>query len=179
MKKNRWTFILMVTAVVISGISFSLYVKSKISAINTLRTSVTMASKKIADATEGKTAQLETLRLLFPETGDTTEFIESMYRISKRRNIVNLKFEQKSREYIEAATGRPLRALPATGQKTGLIYSYPVKISFNSGYRDMAEFIREMQNQERLVTIESLNVKRDKDFLAAEMIVNIYSAGER
>lgn len=179
MKKSRIVFILAATVIVISGMLFSFYVKSKISSLKSLRASTEELQKNNQAAIEKDTGGIKNLKELFPQSDNITGFIENAYRISKMRDIKNLTFEQKSREFVDLGSGKILKAMPVSGQKPKVIYSYPIKISFNSGYRDMAEFIREIQNQDRLVTIESLIVKRDKGYLSAEVVVNIYSTEER
>jgi Tfp pilus assembly protein PilO len=120
---------------------------------------------------------VDNLKKLFPKTSNVTEFVEDVSRISKRRALRNLVFEQRSTEFIGAVSGRSLKAVPSSPQS--VIYVYPFRMSFNAGYRDTAEFLREIENQERLVTIGSLVVKRDKDGLAVDMGVNVYSTEER
>ena len=71
--------------------------------------------------------------------------------------------------------------MPITGQKPKVMYSYPITINFNSGYRDLAEFIREIQNHERLVTLKSIRAKpeKEKDYLAVEIVADLYSMEEK
>jgi Tfp pilus assembly protein PilO len=177
MKKQKIFFIAIVTAVVVSGLLFSVYCKYKIASMKSLRTSI--------EAIQGSTLRVERdsgdrelLSKLFPEKASITEFIEDIYEVSKQQSIRNLFFEQKNQEFIELSSGKILKALPATGEKPKVLSSFPVKITFHSGYRNMAEFVREIQNRERLVTVESLKAKRDKGFLAVEMVVDIYSTEE-
>ena len=179
MKKPKITFILVLTAVIVSGFLFSFYVKSKLSSIKSLKASIEELQKNSQVAIEKDTGGIKNLKELFPEAGNVTEFIENAYRISKLRGIKNLTFEQKNREFIDLGSGKILKAMPVSGQKPRVIYSYPIKISFNSNYRNMAEFIRELQNQNRLATIESLMVKSDIEYLTVDMVVNIYSTEER
>lgn len=180
MKSQKAIFMLTVTLIIVSGLLFSVYVKSKISSIKGLRASISEFDKPGALVTEQDTAvKPKNLKIMFPESGGIVEFIENAYRISKRRGIYNFTFEQKNRELIELSSGRVLKTMPAAEQKLNVMYAYPIKISFNSSYRNMAEFTREMQNQERLVTVENLTVKREKELLSTHMVVNIYSTGDR
>ncbi|OGW51482.1 MAG: hypothetical protein A2Y81_12905 [Nitrospirae bacterium RBG_13_43_8] len=180
MKKQKTAFVLIVTLLIISGLLFSFYVKSKISTLRSLRASVSSMQVSYSDkdlANERYPEELKNLKKLFPEISSITEFIENAYQISKRYSIKNITFDLKGSEFIDLSSGKILKALPASGQKPKVMYSYPVTINFNSGYRDMAEFIREIQNQERLITIKSIKVKpeKEKDYLSVEMVVNIYS----
>ncbi len=179
MKKPKIAFIIVMTAVIVSGLLFSLYVKSKFSSIRSLRASIEELQKNNREAVEKDTGGIKNLKELFPEAANITAFIENAYRISKLCGIKNLTFEQKSREFIDLRSGKILKAMPVSGQKPRVIYSYPIKISFNSGYRNMAEFIREIRNQDRLAAIESLTAKRDIEYLTVDMVVNIYSTEER
>lgn len=179
MKKMKVAFILLVTAVIVSGLLFTLYVKSKISSIKRLQSSIAELQKNSQINIKEETGAIKDLKELFPDEGNNTESVEKAYRIAKSHGIKNLVFEQRSRELIELGSGKILKTMPASGKKPKVIYVYPIKISFNSGYRNMAEFIREIQNQNRMVTIENLIAKRDTEYLSVEMVVNIYSTEER
>lgn len=179
MKKPKITFILVLMAIIVSGLLFSFYVKTKISSIKNLRASIEELQKNGQVSIEEDKGGIKNLKELFPEEGNITEFIENTYRISKLRGIKNFTFERKNRELIDLGSGKILKAIPVSVQKPKVIYSYPIKISFNSNYRNMAEFIREIQNQDRMVTIESLMVKPDNEYLAVEIVVNIFSMEER
>ena len=178
MKKPKILFIAIITAVVVSGLLFSLYCKSKIASMKGLRTSIEAFQKSPLLAV-GESGDKQNLRELFPERARITEFIEDIYKISKQLKIKHLFFEQKNQEFIELSSGKILKAFPTTGEKPQVLSSFPVKITFHSSYRNMAEFIREIQNQQRLITIESLKATRDKGYLAVDMVVDIYSAEEQ
>lgn len=180
MKKQKWLFILLISGVIISGIIFSFYTKSKISSIRDLRSSIKEfdISRKQAAVEESDASR--NLHELIPETDGITGFIENIYRISVRRSLKHLTLDYKDREFIELNTGKLLKAIPVSEQKLSaqkpkVLYSYPMKIHFYSGYREMAEFIREVQSQPRLVTIEDLKVKPEKSLLSVEMTIHIYS----
>jgi len=179
MKKMKVTFILLVTAVIVSGLLFSLYVNSKIFSIKRLQSSIAELQENSRINVKEETGAIKNLKVLFPDEGNNTESVEKAYRIAKSHGIKNLVFEQRSRELIDLSSGKILKTMPASGKKPKVIYVYPIKISFNSGYRNMAEFIREIQNQDRMVTVENLTAKRDTEHLSVEMVVSIYSTEER
>jgi len=179
MKKMKGAFLLLIAAVIISGLLFAAYVKAKRSSIKKLRASIEELQKSTQGTVEDDIEVISNLRELFPAEGAATEYIEKAYWIAKSHAIKNLVFEQRSREFIELGSGKTIKTFPASAQKPKGISVYPVKISFTSGYRNMAEFIRELQNQPRMVTIENLTAKRDTENLSVEMVLNIYSAEER
>jgi Tfp pilus assembly protein PilO len=179
MKKMKGAFILLIAAVIVSGLLFSLYVMSERSSIKKMRSSIEELQKGSQMTVKEDTEVTGTLRELFPPEGAVTEYIEKAYLIAKAHDIKNLILEQRGREFIELGSGKTLKAMPASAHKPKVIYVYPVKISFHSGYRNMAEFIRELQDQPRMVTIENLTAKRDAGYLSAEMVLDIYSSEDR
>lgn len=179
MNRQKILFLLILAALILSGIVFFFYAKSTFSLIKNLRSSIEEFQKKSQEDLKKNAGGIQNLKGLFPEEGNITEFIENAYRISKQRGIRNLTFEQRRTEFIDLSSGKVLKSVPVSGKKPKVIYAYPVKFSFDSGYRNMAEFIREIQNQNRLVTIQSLTAKRDIDHLSAEMVVTVYSMKER
>lgn len=180
MKKQKVISLLVVTGVILSGLVFSFYVRSKISSMHALRSSIENVSKTDSEVSSGKdknVRRIDTLKRLFPQKGNTAAFIEDVYRIGKQRALKNLTFEQKSTQFIEPGSGGISKTSHAPSQK--VIYAYPFRIAFNAGYRNTAEFIREIQDLERFATMESISVKRDKESLAVEMVVTVYSTEER
>jgi Tfp pilus assembly protein PilO len=179
MKKMKGAFLVLIASVIVSAFLFAAYVKAELSSLNKLQSSIEELQKSPQVTPEADPETVRSLRELFPAEGAVTEYIEKAYWIAKSHAIRNLVFEQKSRELIDAGSGKAMKTLPAAAQKQAVISVYPVKISFTSGYRNMAEFVRELQNQPRMVTIENLSAKRDTDHLSVEMVLNIYSAEER
>jgi Tfp pilus assembly protein PilO len=179
MKRPKILFLLILAAVILSGIIFFFYAKSAFSSIKNLRASIAEFQKKSQEELNKNTGVIQNPEELFPEKGNISEFIENAYRTSKQRGVRNLSFEQKTTEFIDLSSGKVLKSIPVSEKKPRVIYVYPVKFSFDSGFRNMAEFIREIQNQKRLVTIQSLTVKRDIDHLSTDMVIAVYSMEER
>jgi Tfp pilus assembly protein PilO len=179
MNRQKILFLVILAAVMLSGTVFFFYAKSAFSSIKNLRASIEEVQKKSREDVDKKIGGIKNPKTLFPEKGNITEFIENAHRTSRLRGIRDLAFEQKTTEFIDLSSGKVMKALPVSGKKPGVIYAYPVKFSFDSGYRNMAEFIREIQNPRRLVTIQSLTVKRNIDHLSTEMVIAVYSTEER
>lgn len=179
MKKTSRLFLILVAGVLVSGIVYVFYVKSKISSIHALRSSINEAASMVAARDEQGTQNESEFGGLFPVRSDIAGFMEEIYVISKKYDIGNLTFEQKDRELIDLGSGNIIKAMPVSGKKPNIMYAYPVRISFSSGYRNQAEFVREMQNMKRLVTIKNLKTRRDAGLLATEMVIVVYSAEVR
>lgn len=178
MKNSKRVFILIVMAVVIVGILFSFHVISRMSRFDALRKSINdvyIATQTFAGDDTGP--PVNTSRL-FPETAGVAGFIEHIYGIAGIYGLQDIIFQHSQVEYMEYGSGRVLKALPSSGIQPEVLFSYPVMIRFRSDYRGLAEFIREVQNLQRLATIERLNTSRDSDGLSTNMVVRIYSTGE-
>jgi Tfp pilus assembly protein PilO len=179
MKRQRFAFLLLLAAILLSAILCFFYAKSTFSSIKYLRASIEDFQKKSRMDLEKSAGGAQELKELFPEEGDIAGFIEDVYGVSKQSGIRNLTFEQERTEFVDMGSGRILKSIPFSGNKTKVLYAYPVKFGFASGYRNMAEFVRGIQNLKRLVTIRSLTAKRDIDHLSVDMVVTVYSMGEK
>lgn len=178
MKKSKIIFISVIAALVISGIFFSIYFRNKIKNIKNLRASIEnlyVAGTPGAETPKG----LTDLNQLFPQKGGTTEFIENIFLISKKYFIKDMLVEYKSHEALALGSGKQMTSGRESAHKTGVLYVHPITITFNCGYRNMAEFIREIQDRQRLVSIKTLKVNKGKDLLSAELVLNIYSMEEK
>lgn len=170
MKSRNKAFYLIVAVVLITGLIFSLYAFSKIRSIHELRAALEKSGAERALAIEKNSDLRGTITPLrgiaIPRKIWATEFIETAYNASRKYGISNLTFEQKSPESARRQT---------QGNSRQSFQSYPVKMTFHAGYREMAEFIRELQGLDRLVTIDNLRVKSEKSYLAVEMTISTYT----
>lgn len=172
MKNQKKAFYILVTVVITTGLIFTLYAFSKIRSIHELRAAIKrsgeereLAIRKNSDSSAG--AAISNRRGAFiPRKLWTTEFIETAYTSSRKYGIRNLSFDQKS---PESSRRQP------QGQDRPALQVYPVKMTFHAGYREMAEFLRELQELDRLVTIDNLRVKNEKSYLAVEVTVSTYA----
>ncbi|MBI4827098.1 MAG: type 4a pilus biogenesis protein PilO [Nitrospirae bacterium] len=178
MRKLSPAFITVISLIAVSGILFAFYVRSELNTIRTLNAAVAQMDAGNEFTASGVEKDIALLKELFPRSGSTAEFIEGAYVISSKYAIDDIEFNYKDRAFVSLDTGKVLKALPTSGIMPGIIYRDSVKINFTSDYRSIAEFIRELQNLNRLVKIEGLKVQNLKTSLAVEMVVNIYSAEE-
>ncbi len=167
MKDQKKAFYIILAVVIGTGLIFSLYAFSKIRAIHDLRAAIEKTGSERARAIEKDSDSSTPLRgVNIPQKMWTTEFIETAYSASRKYGIRDLTFEQKSVDSSRRQT---------QGNGRISLQSYPVTMTFHAGYREMADFIQELQGLERLVTIDSLKVKREKSYLAVEMTASSYA----
>lgn len=175
MRKFSPAFVIIIIFMAVSGTIFFFYVKAEFKTIRSLKTDIAYLSTQDEHISKNEPEGLEHLKELFPQPGSATEFIEKIYMISGSYNIDAISFNYNKREYADLSSGNILKALPSSGSMPKVISLDSIKINFVSDYRSLAEFIRELQNLSRLVTIDGLNVKNKGTSLAVEMVVNIYS----
>ncbi|MDP2157923.1 MAG: type 4a pilus biogenesis protein PilO [Nitrospirota bacterium] len=166
MKNQKKGFYIILAAVIVTGLIFSLYTFSKIRSIHQLRAAIEKTGAERTRAIEKESGSSTDAGKALPQRMWTTEFIETAYTASRKYGIRDLTFEQK-----------PVDSSRRQAQGNGRIslQAYPVRMTFHAGYREMAEFIQELQGLERLVTIDSLKVKREKGYLAVEMTATTYA----
>jgi Tfp pilus assembly protein PilO len=166
MKKEKKVFFIILAVILITGLIFSLYAFSKIKSIRELRAAIEKTGAEHTRAIEKESKSSTDAKKVMPQKIWTTEFIETAYTISRKYEIRDLTFDQKSVDRSHRQT---------QGNSRLSLQSYPVRMTFHAGYREMAEFIQELQGLEKLVTIDSLKIKREKSALAVEMTANTYA----
>lgn len=169
MKKEKKIFYSILAAVIITGLIFSLYAFTTVRSIRALRTAIEKTAVERTRALGKESGSGSEVKKSIPQKMWTTEFIEMAYTASRKYGIKEMTFEQKAPDSI--------RRQPQ-GNKQPSVQAYPVRMTFNSGYREMAEFIQQLQGLERLVTIDSLKVKREKDSLAIDLTASTYAMEE-
>lgn len=170
MKKEKKAFYLILAVVLVTGLIFSLYVFSRIRAIHELRASIgKIVSERAQTIDKDSDSSSDTKKPAILGTGIpqkiwTTEFIETVYNVSRKYGIRDLTFEQKT----QGGSNRP-----AQGNSRVSLHPYPVRITFHAGYREMADFIKELQGYEKLVTIDSLKVRRERNSIVPQRVLFI------
>jgi Tfp pilus assembly protein PilO len=177
MRKFSPEFIIIIIFMAVSGIAFFFYLQSELRTINSLKIEIASLERAKEVVSEKEPEDPAHLKELFPASGSEAAFIEKAYVIAIINNINDISFNYSRREFIDLASGNTLKSIVQPEKKPSLIYLDSIKMNFFSDYRGLAEFIRELQNLSRLVTIETLSVKNKGTSLAVEMVVNIYSTG--
>ncbi|MBI5848000.1 MAG: type 4a pilus biogenesis protein PilO [Nitrospirae bacterium] len=170
MNNQKKAFYIILAVVIVTGLLFSFYAFSKISSIHKLRAAIEKSGAERVLTTEKYSGSSADLRKSIPGKMWTVEFIETAYNASRKHKISDLTFEQKSLDVSRRQT---------QGNSRPSLQAYPVKMNFHAGYREMAEFVRELQNLEKLVTIDNLRVKGEKSYLAVEMTISTYAMEEK
>lgn len=112
----------------------------------------------------------ENLGRMFPPRAELPLFVDGLYEYARKSGIRNLEVQTlASKEKIQRTGGRKEE------KKTRLLRAYQLRIQMEGTYRNIAEYIRLMQNSERFTRILELEIEPGKDLLKAAMMLEIYS----
>lgn len=178
MRNIRVPFVLLLAAVVLSAVIAGFLFQAKIRTIHGLRASLASPMREPVSGSD-LGADRKYLKKLYPPESGIPGFLEQMHGMARRNGVQELFFEQRNREMVMPDTGKTVRPQSSATTAVATLYRFPVRVSFKSGYRQMAEFIREIQGMERMVTVENLHGRKDKGSLLTEMTVVIYATGEK
>ncbi len=119
-----------------------------------------------AETTRIKAADIELARLkkLFPIEADVSFFIENMYQCAQASGIKNHEVSTVSASQTGKSSGKE----PA-------LKIYRVKASFAGNYRNVAEYIRMVQNIERFKRISSFEMKSENGQIMTNLTLELFS----
>ena len=129
----------------------------------------------------------ETQRRLFqmlPREKEIPSILEEIAGLARSHNLVEISFATGA-VVAPAPTPTPpppaAVAAPAAGGKAPApvdsgkpIESIPIKVAFSGDHRGLALFLEGLKQLSRLVTVQSLNVKRGLPLLTAEIMLHAY-----
>lgn len=128
------------------------------------------AAKITAEQDKQRSAQSEVALLMrrIPAESGTTLFIESLYRIAREAGL-------KQTEVTSDSAKAGSSARPGGSNAAPDIVKHQLKVSSVGNFRTIAEFIRLLQNQERLNQIIDLKLTPDPMGVKAALTLELYS----
>ncbi len=112
-----------------------------------------------------------------PPDEDLPKLVESLTLLAGRSRVENLLISTSARVALtkEAIGETPLaKAQADLGIDLGY---YPIQITFQSGYRDLARFLEGVQQLPSLVTVASMEVRRGVPHLGVRMVLRAHHSG--
>jgi Tfp pilus assembly protein PilO len=111
----------------------------------------------------------ERLGRMFPLQPELSAFVDGLYRYARKSGIRNIEVQTL------AAKDRAPRPAGRKDVPTKLMRSYPLRIMMEGTYRNIAEYIRLLQNSERFTRVRELEIEPGKGALKATMTLEIFS----
>jgi len=126
-----------------------------------------------AEQNRARAMESEAARLvrLFPADAGAPAFIEALYRNARESGL-------KQHEVATEAGGSSGTARPG-GPDASRIARHRFKVSATGGYRNFAEYIRRLQNIERINRITDFRLTPDNASLKGTLTVELYSLAEK
>ncbi len=120
------------------------------------------------DKTRAVEADVTRLIRLIPTEGNTPAFIETLYLNAKESGLTQ-------HEVSTEADKNSASARPGGSDTTGAITKQRLKVSANGSYKSFAEYIRRLQNLERLSRIIDFKLTPDAAQLKGNLTVELCS----
>jgi|GEM_PF-5451337 len=97
---------------------------------------------------------------------DVPSFIENLHRLAEKNRIERYEVITQSNKYIHAGSSLKTQLQGAD--------IYPLEITLEGSYRDVAEYIRELQNMKKFQKIKEIEIMPDKKLIKAKITLEIY-----
>lgn len=165
MRKN--TILIFSVILIVFTIFFVFFAKKRLSEIGKLEERLSEVQlDKQKERPRFKIDELVLTRNQIPE------FIETLYKLAEDNRLKKYDILSKS----DRQSGANVQKSKMTGGLQG-IEIYPLKISIEGDYRDIAEYIRELQNIDRLKKIRDISITPEKRHIKAEINIDIFISG--
>ncbi|MFA4916734.1 MAG: hypothetical protein WC560_08700 [Syntrophales bacterium] len=118
-----------------------------------------------------------TFHSLIPPEKDVPGLMYELAGLAKKCNILDISLKEESGGKNVSEGRRPVSPEPSVkseiipGEGVG---HFSIRLYFHSEYRDMALFLKEIQNIRRLLLLESLVIKRGFPLISVELMVKAY-----
>jgi Tfp pilus assembly protein PilO len=175
----------------IAGLFYFLYLP-KIKELRKIRAEIDRVEKEIEEAKrierdfhpvsqeeEGKWKQVKSrLCALIPPERDVHKLIYELAGRARKCNIFDISFKSGKEINTKIFQGRKEVLSPVPIQVKEIFEEdvdyFFIKISSHSGYRDLAQFLEDIQKIDRFLEMESLVIKRNFPLISAELAVKAY-----
>lgn len=166
MRKNG-ILIFSVILILILTIFFAFHVKKRLSGIEKIE-------KRLAENRSDKQKEKTQFKVdkLFLTKNQIPTFIETLYKLAEDNRLKNYDILSKS----DRQSGANVQKSKVTGGLQG-IEIYPLIISIEGDYRNIAEYVRELQNIDRLKKIRDITITPEKRHIKAEISIDIFISG--
>jgi Tfp pilus assembly protein PilO len=162
------TGVLIFCSLLVSGI----YIGNRIEQTRKLKSQLIKVNEEARNMKAAREREAELFKTAFPEKADVASFVEALYSCALKTGVKN--HEVITMQQKNSAPGG-MRKNAGTGSPVLLMY--PLKITMEGKYRQIAEYLKEMQKIERFKRVMTIEMKSGKGALTTSIVVEIMSAG--
>ena len=117
----------------------------------------------------------DSLRKMFPAEAGVASFVEDLYVCAQRAGLKNHEIVTDQAADMDIKAFRRQKG-PGPG-RTKIVNEYSLRISAEGSYRQIAEYIRQIQNIDRFKKIAELELKPAAGSVSARITLKIFSLG--
>ncbi|OGU16137.1 MAG: hypothetical protein A2076_05720 [Geobacteraceae bacterium GWC2_53_11] len=163
---QRNKLIVLIAYLLILAISMLTYRANRATKVKRLRADLARITAE-QDKSRSAEAEVSSLTRLIPTDADIPASIEALYRSARESGLKQ--YEVTTEAGKTSGTARP------GGTDSTSIAKHRLKVTASGSYRNFAEFIRRVQNFERLNRITDFKLAPAQEQLSGAMTVELYS----
>ena len=179
--------IIVVSTLFLVSLSLFFYLP-KIKAIRRIKAEIAQAEKEInrikaierlqpSSQEEARWREVEfSFPSLIPPEKDVHELIYELAGRAKKCDILDISLKEEKESKVPEGRQPVSPKTSVKGEPTALggMEYFLLRLYFHSDYRDLALFLKEIQDVKRLLLLESLVIKREFPLISAELVVKAY-----
>ena len=179
--------IIVVSTLFLVSLSLFFYLP-KIKAIRRIKAEIAQAEKEInrikaierlqpSSQEEARWREVEfSFPSLIPPEKDVHELIYELAGRAKKCDILDISLKEEKESKVPEGRQPVSPKTSVKGEPTALggMEHFLLRLYFHSDYRDLALFLKEIQDVKRLLLLESLVIKREFPLISAELVVKAY-----
>ena len=179
--------IIVVSTLFLVSLSLFFYLP-KIKAIRRIKAEIAQAEKEInrikaierlqpSSQEEARWREVEfSFPSLIPPEKDVHELIYELAGRAKKCDILDISLKEEKESKVPEGRQPVSSKTSVKGEPTALggMEYFLLRLYFHSDYRDLALFLKEIQDVKRLLLLESLVIKREFPLISVELVVKAY-----
>mgnify|MGYP001602981656 CR=1 FL=1 len=179
--------IIVVSTLFLVSLSLFFYLP-KIKAIRRIKAEIAQAEKEInrikaierlqpSSQEEARWREVEfSFPSLIPPEKDVHELIYELAGRAKKCDILDISLKEEKESKVPEGRQPVSPKTSVKGEPTALggMEYFLLRLYFHSDYRDLALFLKEIQDVKRLLLLESLVIKREFPLISVELVVKAY-----
>lgn len=159
--------IILLAYLVILTVVMLVYRNGRVKRISKMRTEVARVAAEKEKIRAGE-AELARLSRLFPAEADSTGVVEALYRSAKASGL-------QQHEVTTDPDKQQGNARAGVSKQSAAVATYRIKVVLAGSFRQIAEYIRQVQNMERFTRITEFKLAPDANRVKGSLSLEIFS----